>query len=144
MTEPSDPPLPPPIPAATVVLVRDTPHGLETLMLRRNSKLAFGGMWVFAGGRVDPEDVAGAATEEEGARRAAVREAMEEAGLACDVTSLVAFAHWLPPPIAPRRYATWFFVAPAPPGAVTIEASDLVSSQRLAAFIVEGLNVCPF
>lgn len=128
MTEPSDAPLPPPIPAATVVLVRDTPAGLETLMLHRNSKLAFGGMWVFAGGRVDPEDIAGAATEEDAARRAAVREAMEEAGLACDVSSLVAFAHWLPPPIAPRRYATWFFVAPAPPGPVTVDGGEIHDS----------------
>ena len=40
--------LPPAIPAATVVLLRDAPGGLETLMLRRNSKLAFaGGAWVF-------------------------------------------------------------------------------------------------
>ena len=47
----------PPVPAATVILLRDGPDGLETLMLRRNSKLAFvGGMWVFPGGRVDPED----------------------------------------------------------------------------------------
>lgn len=128
MTEAPDAPLPPPIPAATVVLVRDAAAGLETLMLHRNSKLAFGGMWVFAGGRVDPEDLAGAASEEDAARRAAVREAMEEAGLACDVGSLVAFAHWLPPPIAPRRYATWFFVAPAPPGTVTVDGGEIHDS----------------
>jgi 8-oxo-dGTP pyrophosphatase MutT (NUDIX family) len=49
--------LPPAIPAATVVLLRDAAGGLETLMLRRNSKLAFaGGAWVFPGGRIDPED----------------------------------------------------------------------------------------
>ena len=48
------------IPAATVILLRDTPAGVETLMLRRNSKLAFGGMWVFPGGRVDPTDHEGA------------------------------------------------------------------------------------
>ncbi len=117
-----------PIPAATVVLVRDTPAGLETLMLHRNSKLAFGGMWVFPGGRVDPEDTAGAATEEDAARRAAVREAREEAGLTCDVSSLVAFSHWLPPPIAPKRFATWFFIAPAPPGAVTIDGGEIHDS----------------
>ncbi len=128
MTDASDSPLPPPIPAATVVLVRDTPAGLETLMLHRNSKLAFGGMWVFAGGRVDPEDEAGTSTEEEAARRAAVREAGEEAGLTCDVASLVAFSHWLPPPIAPKRYSTWFFVAPAPPGAVTIDGGEIHDS----------------
>jgi 8-oxo-dGTP pyrophosphatase MutT (NUDIX family) len=127
MTETADSP-PPPIPAATVVLVRDTPVGLETLMLHRNSKLAFGGMWVFAGGRVDPEDLAGTSSDEEAARRAAVREAGEEAGLDCDVASLVALSHWLPPPIAPKRFATWFFVAPAPPGAVTIDGGEIHDS----------------
>ena len=45
------------VPAATTVLPRDTPEGLETLMSRRSSKLNFAaGMWVFPGGRVDPED----------------------------------------------------------------------------------------
>jgi len=45
-------------PAATVILVRpaDT-GGFEIFMLRRTSKAAFaGGMYVFPGGRVDPED----------------------------------------------------------------------------------------
>ena len=119
---------PPPIPAATVVLVRDTDQGVETLMLHRNSKLAFGGMWVFPGGRVDPEDRVGAADEQGAATRAAVREAREEAGLECDPQSLVALSHWLPPPIAPKRFATWFFVAPAPSGAVTIDGGEIHDS----------------
>ena len=54
----------PAIPAATVVLVRDGAgddgmgdHGcLEVLMLHRVSKVAFGGMWVFPGGKVDDDD----------------------------------------------------------------------------------------
>ena len=117
-----------PIPAATVVLVRDRANGVETLMLHRNSKLAFGGMWVFPGGRVDPEDVAGTSTEEEAARRAAVREAREEAGLDCDLPSLVPFAHWLPPGVAPKRFSTWFFVAPAPSGSVTIDHGEIHDS----------------
>jgi 8-oxo-dGTP pyrophosphatase MutT (NUDIX family) len=118
----------PPIPAATVVLVRDAPGGLETLMLHRNSKLAFGGMWVFPGGRVDPDDAAGAADDQDAARRAAVREAEEEAGLVCDPPSLVAFSHWVPPPIAPKRFATWFFIAPAPAGAVTVDGGEIHDS----------------
>ena len=43
-----------PIDAATVVVARDSADGVEVLMLRRNSKIYFGGMWVFPGGRVDP------------------------------------------------------------------------------------------
>jgi 8-oxo-dGTP pyrophosphatase MutT (NUDIX family) len=119
---------PPPIPAATVVLVRDTDEGVETLMLHRNSKLAFGGMWVFPGGRVDPADRVGATDEQGAALRAAVREAREEAGLDCDPKSLVTLSHWVPPPIAPKRFATWFFVAPAPSGAVTIDGGEIHDS----------------
>ena len=51
-----------PIDAATVVVARDSADGVEVLMLRRNSKIYFGGMWVFPGGRVDPEDRADART----------------------------------------------------------------------------------
>jgi 8-oxo-dGTP pyrophosphatase MutT (NUDIX family) len=43
--------------AATVVLLRDTPGGLEAWLLTRHTKLAFaGGMTVFPGGRVDDAD----------------------------------------------------------------------------------------
>jgi len=113
--------LPPPIPAATVVLVRDSSDHLETLMLRRNVDVSFGGMWVFPGGRVEPEDGDG----EPGARRAAAREAAEEAGLVVDSELLVPFAHWTPPPIAPKRFATWFFLAPAPAGVVSIDDAEI-------------------
>lgn len=122
----------PAIPAATVVPLRDGPDGLETLMLRRNAKLAFaGGMWVWPGGRIDPEDYRDGqpsddpATLEAAARRAAVREAGEEAGLVVDGDSLVWFSHWTPPPISPKRFATWFFVAPAPDGVVTIDGGEI-------------------
>ena len=44
-------------PAATVILVRPAAQSFEIFMLRRTSKAAFaGGMYVFPGGRVDPED----------------------------------------------------------------------------------------
>ncbi len=130
-TEPDE--VPPAIPAATVVLLRDGDDGVETLMLRRNSKLEFaGGMWVWPGGRLDPGDyaddedpVADFDVLERAARRAAVREAAEESGLAVDLDSLVWFAHWTPPPIAPKRFATFFFAAPAPPGIVQIDGGEI-------------------
>jgi len=106
-----------------VVLVRDAGDAaqLETLMLRRNAELTFGGMWVFPGGRIEPDDGEG----EAGARRAAAREAAEEAGLVIDSELLVPFAHWTPPPIAPKRFATWFFLAPAPAGVVSIDGGEI-------------------
>ncbi|MGH9031418.1 MAG: NUDIX hydrolase [Acidimicrobiia bacterium] len=114
------------VPAATVVLLRDGEPGLETLMLRRNSKLAFaGGMWVFPGGRVDPEDVPPDGDVLEAAKRAAVREALEEAALAVDGDALLPFAHWVPPPVSAKRFATWFFMGPGPDGAVTVDGGEI-------------------
>ena len=114
-----------PIPAATVVLVREVDGALETLMLKKNSKLAFGGMWVFPGGRIDDADWADTQNVEAAARRAAVREATEEAALVVDEESLAFISHWTPPGLAPKRFATWFFVAPAPEGAVTIDMGEI-------------------
>ncbi len=116
-----------PVPAATVVLLRDGPRGLETLVLRKSSQVAFGGMWVFPGGRVDAADGQGLdpADELAAARRAAAREAGEEAGLAVDAASLVVFSHWTPPPVAPRRFLTWFFLAPAPTGGVSVDRGEI-------------------
>jgi 8-oxo-dGTP pyrophosphatase MutT (NUDIX family) len=113
--------------AATVILLRDGAAGLETLLLRRNSQIAFGGMWVFPGGRIDEADRAGLAADDVlgAARRAAVREAREEAGLDVPEPRLIPFAHWTPPPQAPKRFLTWFFLAPADAGPVTIDQGEI-------------------
>jgi 8-oxo-dGTP pyrophosphatase MutT (NUDIX family) len=114
------------IAAATVIPLRDGPSGLEALLLRRSAELAsFGGMWVFPGGRIDEEDVEGAADDGEAARHAAVREADEEAGLALDPGDLVHLSHWSPPPRAGRRFATWFFLAPAGGQEVRIDDGEV-------------------
>ena len=119
------------IPAATVVLLRDGVGGVETLVLQRNSKLAFGGMWVFPGGRVDAGDHVVAEPADpvadviRTARNAAVREAAEEAGLVVAPEALSVYAHWSPPKIAPKRFATWFFVARAPVGDVVVDGGEI-------------------
>ncbi len=110
-----------PIPAATVCVLRDSDeHGIETLMLRKNSKIAFGGMWVFPGGRLDDDDYSENGDLETAARTAAVREALEEADIVIEPQSLVQVSHWTPPSSTPRRYATWFFAA-------RLERSDVVT-----------------
>ena len=111
-----------PIPAATVVLLRPAADGLgvETLMLRKTRGQSFGGMWVFPGGKVEPGDEEPDADEHDDARRAAVREAAEETGLALGDADLVPFAHWIPPPEAPKRFSTWFFVAALPADAADV------------------------
>jgi len=93
-----------PRPAATIVLLRDGPEGLEVLLMRRNRDAGFvPGAYVFPGGRVDAVDaepglvarLEGLAPAEAAARLgledavppaiayylAAVREAFEETGI---------------------------------------------------------------
>ncbi|MGJ8535900.1 MAG: NUDIX hydrolase [Parasphingopyxis sp.] len=85
----------PAIPAATLVLVRDRPAGApELLMVERAAKMAFaGGAMVFPGGRIDPGDHALAENDaivrarpddalQTAARIAAIRETLEETGVA--------------------------------------------------------------
>jgi 8-oxo-dGTP pyrophosphatase MutT (NUDIX family) len=117
------------IPAATVVLLRDGPTGLETLMLRKNSKIAFAGMWVFPGGRIDAGDGHADDEPEQRARRAAAREAMEECALELNPAHMSWFSHWTPPALGNRRFATWFFAALAPAGEVSIDDGEITESQ---------------
>ena len=115
-------------PSATVILLRDTNDGIETLLLRRNSKLAFhGGAWVFPGGHIDEEDhVAGAADKMlAAAQNAAVREAKEEANLVIDPEKMLFFSHWTTPIVQPRRFSTWFFVAAAGAGEVQVDGGEI-------------------
>jgi hypothetical protein len=37
----------------------------------------------------------------------------------------VPFSHWTPPAIAPVRFHTWFFLAPAPAGRVAIDQGEI-------------------
>ena len=80
--------LPNPIPAATLVLMREVSgRAPELLMTERTGRMAFAaGALVFPGGRVDPEDRAAAARFPDiadGADRiAAIRETIEETGIA--------------------------------------------------------------
>jgi 8-oxo-dGTP pyrophosphatase MutT (NUDIX family) len=118
------------IPAATVVLLRDRPSGFEVLLLRRNAAVEFaGGMWVFPGGRIDPEDRTADGDLLHAARNASVREAQEEAAQLVDVESLVWFAHWCPPSLAKKRFATFFFACRALGDDVTIDGSEIHEHQ---------------
>jgi 8-oxo-dGTP pyrophosphatase MutT (NUDIX family) len=136
----------PVLPAATVVLLREGRGAPEVLLLRRNAKLVFhGGSWVFPGGRVDPHEGAGDA----GARRAAVREAQEEAGLTLDPQSLVMLSHWTTPEGQPRRFATWFFVAEVGREEVRIDGGEIhehrwfAIDEALAAHRAKELDLPP-
>jgi len=113
--------------AATVVLIRDGSQGLEVLLLKRNKALMFaGGLWVFPGGSLDPEDWDAGGDEEGAARVAAAREAREESGLDVDADTMVQLSHWTTPEAEPKRFYTWFFLACAPASdKVTIDGSEI-------------------
>lgn len=136
-------------PAATVILARpatpapDPGTGIEVLLLQRSTHGVFGGLWVFPGGRVDDTDAG--STELERARAAAVRETMEEAGAVIDPASLVAWSHWTPPAIVPKRYLTWFFLGAWPGGSVTVDDHEVVHHRWItpAAALAENLAMAP-
>ena len=113
-------------PAATVVLIRDGENGLEVLLARRSSKLAFhGGAWVFPGGRIDPDDYADLPDDLfTAARRAAAREAKEEAGVDVHADTLVHLSNWTTPDISPKRFATWFFVGEVAGGEAVADGTE--------------------
>lgn len=89
------------IPAATIIIFRNAPDGgaPEVLMTVRSREMTFaGGMAVFPGGRVDPADYAlaetlaaehGLAPDEAAHQIAAVRETLEETGLALGLAGAI-------------------------------------------------------
>jgi 8-oxo-dGTP pyrophosphatase MutT (NUDIX family) len=81
--------LPEPIPAATLILMRPSTRGKpELLVMERTKSMAFAaGALVFPGGRIDPDDHLladriGGGLEFAPARVAAIRETVEETGIA--------------------------------------------------------------
>ena len=156
-----------PVPAATILLLRNSPRGLETFMVVRHHQIDFAsGALVFPGGKIDPGDFdvrshcdATDSIDDMtlGMMVGAIREAFEESGvllaranaesglisrdriaslqpyrdklnkneitlleflnkedlkLACDRLQL--FAHWVTPPMMPKRFDTHFYLAVAP------------------------------
>jgi 8-oxo-dGTP pyrophosphatase MutT (NUDIX family) len=67
-------------------------------------------------------DAAGAAADLERARvrlnagEVSFADVLSQSGHVLDLREVFLFAHWLTPEGSPRRYDTWFFVAPAPRG----------------------------
>lgn len=124
--------------ASTCIPIRSTSTAsLEVLMVRRNPDLSFGGLWTFPGGVLEAGDGPAPDSPDEEtqnwgepkllatAANAAVRETMEETALICDIASLVWFSHWIPPIVGPpKRFATWFFLAPEHRGDVMVNTDE--------------------
>jgi mutator protein MutT len=90
--------------AATVVLIRPD---RSVFLIRRLRGMAFGGMWAFPGGALEPGETP---------VDAAVREVQEETGVVIEPGSLVPWHRWLTPIFERKRFDTWFFVTALPPG----------------------------
>lgn len=130
--------------AASVVLLRDGPQGLEVLLLRRAGRSRdLGGVWVFPGGKVDEADAGPEAAAWLGQSAAglvarlgepqlspaqaqalfvaAARELREEAGVAlASAAALQPWTRWITPrnpPVGTQRFDTRFFLAQLPAGA---------------------------
>lgn len=127
--------------AATVILLRDGPTGLETFLMRRATTMAFAPrMHVFPGGRVDASDhdvrvhfssgdadalAERGSTDRVGIRAlysCAVRETLEETGIAIatpdadgrlviDPADVPIIDHWVTPETESHRYDVRFFAA---------------------------------
>jgi 8-oxo-dGTP pyrophosphatase MutT (NUDIX family) len=82
-----------PVPAATIMLLRDGPQGMEVFMVVRHHQIDFAsGALVFPGGKTDPQDAdprvlsrlanyPGATEGQSILRASAIREAFEESGI---------------------------------------------------------------
>jgi 8-oxo-dGTP pyrophosphatase MutT (NUDIX family) len=131
-------------PAATTLVLRDSAHGPEVLMVKRSPNASFmPGAYVFPGGAVDAADAdadadadmsraetAAALAERIGRVTgvgalglayavAALRECKEECGLDLGSTAaLQPWSHWVTPLGLPKRFDTLFFVCRAPVGQV--------------------------
>ena len=122
-----------PHPSATVVVLREREHALEVLLLRRSAALAVhGGGWVFPGGRLEPGD-AQAGDPLAALRRAACREAREEAGIEIAPARVVGWSRWITPVTNRPRFDTWFFAtAVAPDTAVVVDGGEIDAFDWLA------------
>jgi 8-oxo-dGTP pyrophosphatase MutT (NUDIX family) len=103
-----------PVPAASVILLRDAPF--EVLMIRRHEKRSFApDVWAFPGGGLEDDDVRhGRGILLNAMRYAAARELVEETGISLgeplDLEKLVWTSRWITPEALPKRFDTYFFL----------------------------------
>ena len=118
-------------PSATVILVRDSKQGFETLLLCKSENVNWlSGMWVFPGGRVDEDDYPENRDIFRAAQNAAIRETIEEADFKITSERLRYLSHWTTPEGVRKRFSTWFFVAlTESEQSVTVDGGE-ISSHR--------------
>jgi 8-oxo-dGTP pyrophosphatase MutT (NUDIX family) len=121
-------------PAATVVLLRQQGDQCEVLLVQRSARLAFhGGAWVFPGGRLEAADYVGGDDVTTAARRAAVRETREEAGVALRADTLVLASRWITPAPLPKRFDTWFFAGLGDDSPIEVDGGEIHDHRWMTA-----------
>lgn len=127
-------------PSATLILLRQTPEGITTVLLKRHEAMAFGSAWVFPGGKIDAEDylqeTSAFSSDKErevaAAVHAAVRETREEAGVDIAPESLVLMSCWTTPTLGDRpRFRTWFFVAEMNHQNIVVDGKEMLDHRWL-------------
>ncbi|MEZ5247340.1 MAG: NUDIX hydrolase [Acidimicrobiales bacterium] len=138
----------PALPAASVLVIDDRPDLHVVIGRRRPGSIFVGGLIVFPGGGVDPQDTSAEArrlvpaasvpdlSSEEGAGflHAAIRETDEEVGLdiagpgPVDPDHFPHVGRWITPEGAPRRYDTHFFLARYRGGTVAADQIELTDA----------------
>lgn len=110
---------PTPIPAVSVIPLRERDGGLEVFVQHRAHTMDFvPGAVVFPGGRVDPQDVTTAYRLGIDVNAACgVRETGEETGAVVDPADLVPWDRWITPIGYPKRFDVFFYVLPVSDGA---------------------------
>ena len=79
------------------------------------------------------DDRAAAAREDVGRDRRPFLDLIEELDLYLDLEALTVFAHWITPPLTPRRFDTWFYVARAPEEQLAIcDGSETVDAEWIS------------
>ncbi|HEX8619785.1 MAG TPA: NUDIX hydrolase [Thermoanaerobaculia bacterium] len=114
-----------PVPAASVLVLRENPF--EILMLRRNDNSSFvPGAWVFPGGVAEESDGGDL-------RVTAVRETFEEAGVKLEPDALVWTSRWITPVGLPKRFDTYFYLAKVGRNVtVTIDNAEIADAMWIA------------
>lgn len=135
---------------------RHRERGLELLMLRRGAGARFmPGVWVFAGGVVDPADFEAASDPPDGVdgeewahRICGARELAEEGGIEISPEQLVPWSRWITPEQVPIRFDTRFYLAlapahtkPEPDGVEMEEARWIEVSEALRAAEADELEL---
>lgn len=116
---------PAPLPAVSVIPVRERVGALEVFIQHRVHTMDFApGVVVFPGGRVDPIDESTAYQSGISVAEAcAVREVAEEAGAVIDPADLIPWDRWITPVGYPKRFDVEFFLLPVADGSEFVHST---------------------